>query len=374
MSSRSRAGSRSSFILPVSRSDTKGPTDKAKRNTEVAVTKGLDGNDVFTIELNGIVQRLQRLRANANRNIKSLTGQLKDDFQALAYYVQLLYDSPEYEVLYSRIRTIFGDLTELRPGTIGAYFGGCLNRNPTMGSCALTCVDAAPSSDADFRFCDTLVLWAVWDGRSYQISPINAGTIPNDRRRQAYIFLEVADYGQFPGFTEAEKATIRRFGVEEVQFVRYTQDGRQYQRLSAGFIELDSPLIRVRGVDPLGTNGEPVRNGSDVVVVTHSGGDNAGVVVAGGNGGMVLVIVLVVILLVLIVFFGYRYWGTTEETVVIDNLGVGADIVTVEPVNVVPSSSVVTIDRFGSNDIIGVDRFGMGGRSVMTSASFMPLL
>lgn len=359
MSSRSRTASRSPFTLPASRSKSKESLDKADRNTEVAVTKGLDGNDVFTIELNGIVQRLQRLRANANRNIKSLSGQLKDDFQALAYYVQLLYDSPEYEVLYGKIRGIFGDLEELRPGTIGAYFGGCLSRNPTMGSCALTCVDAVPPPDTGFRFCDTLVLWAVWDGRSYQISPINASSIPNDRRRQAYVFLELTDYAQFPGFNEAEKTIIARFGVEEIQFVRYTQDGRQYQRLTDSFIAIDA--IPVRNGNP---NGIPVIDANGEVVSTTYPVHPDDVIVAsgaGGGNGTVLIVVLVVILLVLIAFFGYRYLGRSNQD----------SVVVIDPVSVpsaVPVNATGNIVSVGPAIPINTNSVRVG------NTTFMPLL
>jgi hypothetical protein len=380
MAARNRTTTRSKFTLPINRT-TKPSGSKTRQNSEVIATKGINGNDVFTIELETITQRLLRLRENSGRSIRTLTGQLKDDFQALAYYVQLLYDSSEYEVLFAKIRSIFGDLPNLQPGTVGAYFGGCLNRNPQMGSCALTCVDAVPPPADNFRFCDTLVVWAVWNGRSFGITPINAGSITTENRSRAYIFVEVNNIAQFPGFNAQELAELQRLGITQVQFIHYTSDGRQYTRLTPSFVPLDSVLRRdgtssgpngplepnqtYHGVDHLLANGERSDPMMPNGVAANGMAINNFVTTSSQSSGTVLIIVLVVIFLALLLFFGWRSWSSTDA--IITNPSMTTAVLPPR------ADSITTIDTFTSESYSS-QMSGLGSLAPGNSAPFMPLL
>lgn len=250
----------------------------------IIVTKGSDGSEVININIDDIQNRLRRLRSISESSIKDLNGNNLDDFRALVRYTQLLYDTPAYKIMYDQVRQIFGNLPKnsIKPGTIAAYFGGCLIQSTfnNMPGCSVICAGSMPSpiddsitdnqskpieehisrvpepngvtgptgatgSNIDITgtgpFCRYTVIWAIYDGTNYQFTTLH--DMPN--KEDLIIFVDTN--GTFPGFSDEEKNAINRLGPgqKRVNIVRYSQDSQNYTELFGGFRSLDQIPSRV---------------------------------------------------------------------------------------------------------------------------------
>src|SRR5207253_6318597 len=127
-------------------------------------------------------QCLQRLRKVQHLQIRDLTDNpyadptnpggppltgLNSDLKQIIRDVNVLYPTQFFPMIHGHIREIFGDVSDVRPGTIGAYMVGCLL--PTSSSqpqgCSLLCASSIPPPEGtpDFKFCEHAVMWAQWD-------------------------------------------------------------------------------------------------------------------------------------------------------------------------------------------------------------------
>ena len=113
------------------------------------VTKG--GKKVFKVDIGHFDKLCQKFRNKAEVRIKSLTGRDKEDFKLMVSYVGLLYGTNYYEHLYSKVEKYFKDLKEVKPGTVGGYFGGCLVPNAfgDQPGCSAVCAGSVPRPKDD---------------------------------------------------------------------------------------------------------------------------------------------------------------------------------------------------------------------------------
>lgn len=305
------ARKRSTFTLGSTRTSNvevkTSPSRDQRFGSEIIVTKGADGQNIFQIEIDKIRDRLARLRACHKRSIRALTGKEHEDFQAMTYYVQLLYDTNQYPVLYKHIQEHFRDLDEMHPGSVGAYFGGCLVSPGTTENpgCVLHCAGGVPPPSGNgFQPCDKLVIWAIWDGKSYTLTPVNAATVTDNT--QAYLYVEVASLAAFPGLSESEKASLTRLGIQSVKLVRYTTDGTAPVDLTPDFIPLAQ--IKTRGLVPPSPGPVPPVPGP--VPPVPGPVPPAPAPERRDNTWM---IILLVALLLLILFLGWRAWSGNRD-------------------------------------------------------------
>lgn len=239
------------FITPPDRkkessgkeSPIKGTSFKDTLTGQVIMTK--EGED--TINLEDLRAKLAHLRDYSNVPIRKLSGKLKADFESLAQYVAWMYNTDSYPSLYAEIKNYFTDTDIYQPGTVGAYCGGCLVKRKdglTARGCTVICAGSIPPpfEDPEWDFCSDLVIWAVYNGDSYDFTTLNE--IEDEEDDKAIVFV---DQSRFSGFSTNEIKTLRDHGVNHVRIMYYNpQQDPVYQDMSGGYISLNEITIRDR--------------------------------------------------------------------------------------------------------------------------------
>src|SRR5207253_7608787 len=117
-----------------------GRSQKSQRinSDTVVVTKGGTSVRISVAEFRQCLQRLRKVQHLRIRDLTDnpyadptnpggppLTG-LNSDLKQIIRDVNVLYPTQFFPMIHGHIREIFGDVSDVRPGTIGAYMVGCL--------------------------------------------------------------------------------------------------------------------------------------------------------------------------------------------------------------------------------------------------------
>jgi len=246
---------------------------------EVEQFQSKGDSEVMRIDIDSLETMLGNLRNHCDDYIKHLTGSTKEHFDQMVDYVHILYDSNSYHVLYDLVKKHFGDLNHVHPGTVGAYFGGCIGE--TSGSvdipgCSVVCAGSMPQpKDVDnWSFCNYTVIWGQYADYKFHFSELHHG----EEYGYAVVFVNFWSNHSFPGLSDYEKDQIKKMGVEYVVLMGYGDDGKDYTELTDGAVPLDHIKPRVHV--------EPVKNDKD--------GVNA------------LLLILIIVIILLIIFAGWR--------------------------------------------------------------------
>lgn len=165
--------------------------------------------------------------------IKSLSGQDKEDFQLMVSYVHLLYGTSYYTELYNKVKKHFKNVNKVKPGTIGAYFAGCLVTNDSMDSseginpaCSATCAGSMPlpKDEEGWSFCDKAVILAEKGKEGYVFNVVKPADTEEDLD-PAYVFIESDSIDNFSGFAKSEKENLMAMGCKKVHLVGYDSHG-----------------------------------------------------------------------------------------------------------------------------------------------------
>lgn len=218
-------------------------------------TKGLPPN--CKLNLTDMQFRLQALKSHKDVFIHELLTQpqghpVADNFRYCEEFIGGQYPTECYPLLHDLIRSEWKDVAakhDIIPGTVGAFFTGCIakvsgfNDNP---GCTPICAGSVrhPRDTDGCKYCTTLVLLYIRRGQNtpgdmpFMFLSLNRPESP----KKAYIF--VSQQSGFTGFTPDDKTTLKGMGVEEAKVVRYTQDGRGYKGSDGPYVPVDGlPLI-----------------------------------------------------------------------------------------------------------------------------------
>jgi hypothetical protein len=234
----------------------------------IVVSKGPGDTGETNITLDDTRARLHRLRSVANTPIRSLAGSDLDDFRTLVSNTKLLYGTDAYKILHDEYRRVFGDVSPILPGTVGANFAGCLIKTSfsEMPGCSVICAGSAPlppnepSSElplttqqgqgpadtayvpqADLgSFCQYSVVWGLFDGQRYDFTTLH----DTENKDDVIVFVNSAK-PSFQGFSDDEKELLRKFGAKRINVIRYSPDSKHYHELLGGFVDLNSVPSRV---------------------------------------------------------------------------------------------------------------------------------
>jgi len=278
------------------------PTDFDSRNSEgprrvhftdfkdQIVNKG--GSELLKIDVAKLDTMLADLRAHQQVAIRDLSlpqyKELSEEFKQMVSYVNILYDSNSYQSLHTLVKKHFGDLSQVNPGTIGAYFAGChldtsfSNEDPANASCSIICAGSMPKpkDEDNWSFCKQTVIWAVYNGNTFSFTTLNRAA----DKENALVFVNYPSNDAFIGFSEAEKNNLSRMGVKKVQLYGYQEGSNEYTAFNSnGFADVKDLKSRVQIV--------PTATSTTTTTGTTT------------NGVLILFLVLV---LLLILFFAWK--------------------------------------------------------------------
>lgn len=259
----------------------KGPRSTPKKKKEdVIVVKGDTPADSFKIDLTQVRAALAALKEIKHKMIKTLDPEESVRFKNMVDIIYLMYNSKAYHQIHDIVVEMFSDVQHVTPGTVGAYFAGCLVPTDFRGnpSCSAACASSVPPEHGTegWHPCDKLAL--LYDGEG-SFTTLND---PDDKK-EAYVYVSASR--NFNGFTADDIQKLTGYGVEKARIVRYSEDGRSYNEISNDFVGLAS-LAENRDVQV----GDTCTNCS--------------------NGAAVALFVIVLVLLILaLLILGWKFSG-----------------------------------------------------------------
>lgn len=222
------------------------------------------------------------MRTNANKKVSEMSENELSQFNQLRRYVIILQVNDKYEILYRMIKDKFKDVTTAIPGTVGAFCNGCsinVKNVPGGPSCSPLCAGGL-SDKSEPEVCVATVMLAEYvAGTGFMFTSLSKSDPTNENPAPAAIYLNYRTYDDFPGFTETELSSLKKFNIKSIQFMRYSPDGTSVIPLT------DKPL-------PV----DDIRKRSESSSMSMSGSGTAGVVV-----------MFLIILIIVISFMVYRY-------------------------------------------------------------------
>jgi hypothetical protein len=198
----------------------------------VIILKGDDQE--YSLNIDNVKSTLVELRKYSSRTTSALEGELNDKFKFMVGIISMTYDSGIYSSIYELIQDIFGVGCSTVPGTIGAYFSGCLiqtnSREPQ--NCSAVCAGSLPPppNTQGWNFCSERVF--LYDGYG-RFKTLNK----NNKSNKAYIHL---DGGlKFVGFSKKEIRYLKYQGILHVKLISYTDHGKSYEEVTTKFVLLN---------------------------------------------------------------------------------------------------------------------------------------
>jgi hypothetical protein len=244
------------------------------------------GDSSFEFDRSAFYETLLDLKYQANVQVKDLHDDYTESFRGVVDALKLLYTVPSlYAIATEDIKKVFGDVKNIRPGSIGAFFIGCFNvddSNLPLG-CNPKCVSALPPAEGTVGYsnCEDLVLMYS-DG---QFSALNEKSSPH-----AYIYVD----GKFDGFTEADKNKLKNQAhIDKVTLI--------FGDATGNYTEISTPI----SVDDLKVTDNPSQslqvqqNSVTPAETTDNTSNNSskGVAVA-----FTIIIILIIVLLIVIFY------------------------------------------------------------------------
>nr|QBK90419.1 MAG: uncharacterized protein LCPAC103_01000 [Pithovirus LCPAC103] len=169
---------------------------------------------------------LGNMRKHSAYRIQDLRGDLKKQYDLIVRLVDLLYDTDGYQNLYDLVKKHFGDIDNAKPGTLCAYFAGCLiSSNQGKGDkCGVLCAGSLPlpKSITKGKCGETVILCSYNDDhRRYHFRVLSA----SNAKPEAIIYMDSGKSGTFRGFTKHEKERLRGMGIKRVS-INWIKDGK----------------------------------------------------------------------------------------------------------------------------------------------------
>jgi len=245
------------------------------------VTKG--GKKVFKVDIGHFDKLCRKFQDKSDLRIKNLTGRDKEDFKLMVSYVRLLYGTNYYEHLYNKVEKYFGKIENVKPGTVGGYFGGCLVTSSfgDQPGCSAICAGSVPrpKDDEGWSFCDKAVIFAEKNGnRGYTFNVLKEAESAEEMD-PCYVFVEYTNLNDFEGFSKKEKDELEKLGVHEMYLIGCDENGSNYVNLYGDICKLSDVKHRKN---------------------KHYKSDASSL-------GLALILI-VIFLLLIVLFFGWRFW------------------------------------------------------------------
>ena len=225
------------------------------------------------------------LRNIADKSIKNLTPTDNNNFRYIIDVVTHLYNSEHCSQLIDLVKEHFNDLNNAKPGTIGAYFSGCLIDNISLTKlsvspvCAPTCLNTCNIGPEKWSFCDHTVIWAYLCNKSDPATDLNFTNInftllnKIENSDRALVFLHLNSPNSYPGFSESEKSYLKSLNIMFVRLIGFYSTGNRYIDLTSWIPieEIKSRIVITSTQNSLKqefeTNADPLAPNANIALV-----------------------------------------------------------------------------------------------------------
>lgn len=204
------------------------PTNKTKSKILILTKKG---GGKKKIDLSKLEETIDYLSKYSSRSISGLTGELRENYNQLIRYVQLLHGTKYYSVLLDTIKERFKSHGNPKPYTIAAYMTGCMvSTNLDNDSCSPLCSGSIKyTENGEGDFCDHPVVSAKYDYYNNKFDLVNTEG-EDSKDRTAFVHVNYTSVHSFPGFDDVEKSWFTQKGYQRV-FLYGTSNYQKYINL-----------------------------------------------------------------------------------------------------------------------------------------------
>lgn len=237
-------------------------------------------NDSFQLHRDTLRESLHELKRDAQTPVRQLNPQQTASFNSIVEALRLLYASQAlYDLVLLDIRNIFGDVTNVKPGTVGAFFVGCFTDDKFPGplGCSPKCASSLRPTEGTpgYNTCDDLVL--IYSQQHFS-------SLNNKQSKHVYIYVDDVN---FNGFTKDNIVQLKDAGIENASLIFGNSDGSYREVTSA------VPINNL----PTSSNTNGNNNG-------NGGGSNEPVDQNNVNTAVVFgIIIFIIVILLLVVLY-----------------------------------------------------------------------
>lgn len=272
----------------------------SSRKRHVGVMKLDVDDEPRKADWGAIASDVRAMKINANTPIADLMGQEETVFKRLIGVVREMYDIPdEYNQLQEVVNAEFGSQRGIVPGTVGAYFGGCIaNQDISPRGCSAICAGSIPlgfETENLTTHCGHPVFLTSFDANGgYVFTQMNQA---EDETERAIIYVNNESIDKFEGFSSSEKQTLAARGIEKVQLMKYVRGTNQSVNLS-DWLDVDQVKDRLERIT-LSLNGSDVSINTDDAKVKEEN--------AGRSFGFWVIIIIFIIIIVLAITYMIKH-------------------------------------------------------------------
>lgn len=211
--------SKNSTYSHVSSSNSETELSSSYISESIITTKGGVKKKQYRMDSKKINELLDELCDKHYTKLNKLSGDLKIKFMQLRKIIDMLKNTEAYDILLSRINKKFENVDRVEVGTIGSYCVGCKYNNK---SCSPTC-SGSIQHDQEESPCQHMVIMTELDGNKYSFN-ILKGSEQDYQGDSAILYLPHSQE-EFRGFTVKEKKILKHYGVYNIEFRGYDEDG-----------------------------------------------------------------------------------------------------------------------------------------------------
>lgn len=182
------------------------------------ITKGGVKQKQYRIEGKMINQLLDDLKDSHYVKIGNLSGDLKIKFLQLKKIVEFLKETEAYDILLDRINKKFKDIEKYEAGTIGSYCIGCKNNQNCSAACS-----GSIQHDSEDSPCQHMVILTEKNGNKYNFNILK--NHEKDYHGDVAVIYLPHILEEFEGFTHKEKKILKNYGVYNIEFRGYDDEG-----------------------------------------------------------------------------------------------------------------------------------------------------
>lgn len=190
-----------------------------KISENVFLIRGHDG-ETCELHRNDLIYSLKQLHKYSHVFIDKLKDEQTKLFDGITEATRILHNNKVLnELVLKDIKKIFGDIEHPVPGTVGAFFVGCFNKDKFKGplGCNPRCAASFITCDKEQLECsDNIYIFK--DGQFIKLNKKNH----NQPTEHVYIYI---DDHQFTDFSHGQLSILRRGGVKSITTIYSNEDG-----------------------------------------------------------------------------------------------------------------------------------------------------
>lgn len=220
-----------------------------------------------TLNFRKLKDQIAELAPHRNTLIKDLPAPLQEKISMIGKVFGLMYASSFYPNLVGSVRSHFGDVSEVKPGTVGGFFYGCFVPNGYSGPihCSTECSGSIqPPNVQGWETCNDSVFVLTEQGI------LESRNMTDSKKAILHVMTPA-----FNGLTQSQIAEIRQRGIERMD-INLVQANSNYVVISQDLSIHDVPVFVTPAQAPQFNNAQPPRARATPPQNNHGHGGRGG--------------------------------------------------------------------------------------------------